>query len=118
MTIERLHPGSRMSQVVIHNKTIYLAGQVATVARGKDVATQTKEILSTIDRLLHEAGSNKDRLLSATIWLTDMAAFAEMNKVWDGWVNPQASPARATVVSAQLASPDYKIEIAVVAAQE
>lgn len=119
MTITRLHPGPRMSQVVIHNKTIYLAGQVATVAaRGKDVATQTKEILSTIDRLLHEAGSNKDRLLSATIWLTDMAAFAEMNTIWDAWVNPHASPARATVVSAQLASPDYRIEIAVIAAQE
>lgn len=118
MSIERLHPGPRMSQVVIHNKTIYLAGQVASVARGQDVAAQTKEILSTIDKLLREAGSSKDRLLSATIWLTDMAAFADMNKIWDGWVNPQASPARATVVSAQLASPDYKIEIAVIAARE
>jgi enamine deaminase RidA (YjgF/YER057c/UK114 family) len=107
-----------MSQVVIHNKTIYLAGQVAAVARGKDVATQTAEILSSIDRLLGEAHSSKDRLLSATIWLTDMASFAEMNSVWDAWVDPHASPARATVVSAQLASPDYKIEIAVIAAQE
>jgi enamine deaminase RidA (YjgF/YER057c/UK114 family) len=118
MTIERLHPAPRMSQVVIYNKTIYLAGQVAAAARGKDVATQTKEILSTIDNLLREARSSKDRVLSATIWLNDMAAFAEMNSVWDAWVNPHASPARATVVSAQLASPDYKIEIAIVAAQE
>jgi enamine deaminase RidA (YjgF/YER057c/UK114 family) len=106
-----------MSQVVIHNKTVYLAGQVAANAPGKSVAEQTKEILSTIDGLLKDAKTDKTRLLSATIWLTDMATFAEMNQVWDQWVVPGSTPARATVVSAQLASREYKIEIAVIAAQ-
>ena len=117
MPIERLHRGPRMSQAVIHNKTVYLAGQVAANARGKGVAEQTREILATIDALLKEAKSDKSRILSATIWLTSMAAFAEMNQVWDQWVAPGATPARATVESAQLASPEYKIEIAVIAAQ-
>ena len=117
MAIERLHQGPRMSQVVIHNKTVYVAGQVAMNARKQDVTTQTKDILSAIDKLLEEAHSDKSRLLSATIWLTDMACFGEMNTVWDAWVDPHATPARATVVSAQLASPDFKIEIAVIAAQ-
>jgi enamine deaminase RidA (YjgF/YER057c/UK114 family) len=107
-----------MSQVVIYNKTIYLAGQVATRSRGQSVSTQTKEILATIDGLLAEAHSDKRKLLSATIWLTDMATFAEMNAIWDAWIDPHASPARATIVSAQLASPDYRIEIAAIAAQE
>ena len=87
MSIERLHKGPRMSQCVIHNKTVYVAGQVA-------------------------AG-----VLSATIWLTDMSTFSQMNRVWDGWVVPGATPARATVLSAQLAAPEFKIEIAVIAAQ-
>jgi enamine deaminase RidA (YjgF/YER057c/UK114 family) len=106
-----------MSQVVIHNKTVYLAGQVASGAPGKSVTIQTKDILSNIDALLAEAKTDKSRLLSATIWLTDMSTFAEMNNVWDAWVVPGATPARATVVSAQLASPEFAIEIAVIAAQ-
>jgi len=106
-----------MSQVVIHNKTVYLAGQVAAGAPGKSVAEQTKDVLSRIDSLLAEANSDKSKLLSATIWLTDMSAFSEMNNVWDAWVVSGATPARATVVSAQLASPDFAIEIAVIAAQ-
>lgn len=117
MPIERLHKGPRMSQVVIHNKTVYLAGQVAAAAQGKSVAEQTRNILSTIDALLAEAKTDKGKLLSATIWLTDMSTFAEMNQVWERWVTPGATPARATVLSAQLASPEYKIEIAVIAAQ-
>jgi len=117
MPIEHLHAGPRMSQVVIHNKTVYLAGQVATGAAGKSVAEQTKDILATIDSLLAEAKTDKSHLLSATIWLTDMAAFAQMNQVWDRWVKPGAAPARATVESAQLAAAEYKIEIAVIAAQ-
>jgi enamine deaminase RidA (YjgF/YER057c/UK114 family) len=117
MPIERLHPGPRMSQVVIHNKTVYLAGQVASKAHGKSVAEQTKDVLETIDALLKEAKTDKSRILSAMIWLTDMATFAQMNQVWDAWVAPGASPARATVESARLASPEYKIEIAVIAAQ-
>jgi len=118
MAIQRLHPGPRMSQVVIHNKTVYLAGQVATNAPGKSVAEQTKDILSTIDALLKEAKTDKSKLLSATIWLTDMTTFAEMNRVWDQWVVPGATPARATVASAKLAATEWKIEIAVIAAQD
>jgi enamine deaminase RidA (YjgF/YER057c/UK114 family) len=117
MPIERLHKSPRMSQAVIHNGTVYLAGQVAANARGKSVAEQTQDILSTIDTLLAEAKTDKGHVLSATIWLTDMSTFAEMNQVWDRWVLPGAAPARATVVSTQLAAPEYKIEIAVIAAQ-
>jgi enamine deaminase RidA (YjgF/YER057c/UK114 family) len=106
-----------MSQVVIHNKTVYLAGQVAAGAHGKSVAEQTKDILATIDALLAEAKTDKSRILSATIWLTDMSTFAQMNSVWDTWVVSGATPARATVVSPQLASPEFAIEIAVIAAQ-
>jgi len=117
MPIERLHKGPRMSQVVIHNKTVYLAGQVCAAAKGKSVAEQTKDILSTIDALLAEAKTDKGRLLSATIWLTDMSTFAEMNQIWERWVVTGATPARATVMSPHLASSEYKIEIAVIAAQ-
>ena len=117
MAIERKHTGPRMSQVVIHNDTVYLAGQVAAGAPGRSVAEQTKDILATIDALLAEAKSDKSKILSATIWLTDMAAFSEMNGVWDSWVVSGATPARATVVSAQLASPEFAIEIALIAAR-
>jgi enamine deaminase RidA (YjgF/YER057c/UK114 family) len=117
MSIERKHTGPRMSQVVIHNKTVYLAGQVASGAPGKSVSEQTKDILATIDALLKEAGSDKTKLLSTTIWLTDMATFGEMNEVWDTWVVAGATPARATVVSPKLAAPEFAIEIAVIAAQ-
>jgi enamine deaminase RidA (YjgF/YER057c/UK114 family) len=106
-----------MSQAVIHNKTVYLAGQVAAHARGASVAAQTKEILAGIDALLAQARTDKGHLLSATIWLTDMASFDEMNTVWESWVVPGATPARATVLSPKLAGPDYRIEIAVIAAQ-
>jgi enamine deaminase RidA (YjgF/YER057c/UK114 family) len=114
MSIERIQTGPRMSQAVIHNKTVYLAGQVAA---GASVTAQTREILASIDALLARAKTDKSRLLSATIWLTDMATFEEMNTVWQAWVVPGATPARATVLSAQLASAEFKIEIAVVAAQ-
>jgi len=113
MTIKRIQTGPRMSQAVIHNKTVYLAGQVAP---GVTVAIQTRNVLATIDALLAEAGTDKSRLLSATIWLTNMATFAEMNGVWETWVVAGEAPARATVVSPQLASSEFKIEIAVVAA--
>jgi len=114
MTIQRIQTGPRMSQAVVHNKTVYLAGQVAA---GANVAAQTKEILATIDALLAEAKSDKSRLLTATIWLTDMGTFAEMNRVWESWVVPGHTPARATVLSAHLAGAEFRIEIAVVAAQ-
>ena len=117
MPIERLQPGPRMSQAVIHNKTVYLAGQVADEAAGKGVAEQTRDILSTIDALLAQAKTDKTRILSATIWLTSMSTFGEMNKVWDQWVAPGSTPARATVESAKLAGAQYKIEISMIAAQ-
>jgi enamine deaminase RidA (YjgF/YER057c/UK114 family) len=117
LSIERIQSGPRMSQAVIHNKTVYLSGQVAESARGKNVTLQTTEILASIDRLLSAAKTDKSRLLSAMIWLTDMSTFQEMNKVWEAWVVPGATPARATVTSPLLAAGDFKIEIAVIAAQ-
>jgi enamine deaminase RidA (YjgF/YER057c/UK114 family) len=117
MSIERIQTGSRMSQAVIHNQTVYLAGQVASGAKGGSVAEQTKDLLSRIDALLAEAKTHKSRILSATIWLTDMSAFSEMNGVWEAWVVPGATPARATVATPHLASPGVSVEIAVVAAQ-
>jgi len=98
MTVERHDIGPRMSKAVVHGNTVYLAGIVADAPKGKSTSDQTKDILS------------------ANIWVTDMANFAEMNAVWDGWVAPGNTPARATV-EAKLASPDYKVEIMVVAAK-
>ena len=115
MKIERHETGPRMSKTVIHGDTVYLAGIVADSPKGKSVAEQTKNILSQIDGFLTMAGTDKTKLLSANIWVTDMADFAEMNSVWDVWVSPGNAPARATV-EAKLASPDYKVEIMVVAA--
>ncbi|MFC7705084.1 RidA family protein [Plastorhodobacter daqingensis] len=112
--ITRLETGPRMSQAVIHNGLVYLAGQVG--APGASVTDQTRTILSEIDRLLAAAGSDKTRILSAQIWMADMADFAEMNAVWDSWVPQGHTPARATGES-RLATPDYKVEIIVVAAQ-
>jgi enamine deaminase RidA (YjgF/YER057c/UK114 family) len=116
MTIDRIKGGPRMSQAVIHNGTVYLAGQVASNSKDGSVAEQTREILKNIDSLLAEAGSHKGQLLTATIWLTDMATFGEMNSVWDSWVVQAATPARATVCSPELAAEGYFIEIAVTAA--
>jgi enamine deaminase RidA (YjgF/YER057c/UK114 family) len=116
MSVERREVGPRMSQVVIHGDTVYLAGIVARNGAGKSVTDQTKEILATIDGYLAQAGTDKSKLLSANIWLTDMASFGEMNAVWDAWVSPGNTPARATV-EAKLASPGYKIEIMAVAAR-
>ena len=116
MTIERKEVGPRMSQIVVHGDTVYLAGIVANAAKGKSVTEQTKDILATIDKYLAQAGSNKTKILSATIYITDMGKFAEMNVVWDGWVSAGNTPARATV-EAKLAAPDYNVEIMVVAAK-
>ena len=116
MKIERHETGPRMSKAVIHGDTVYLAGIVADSPKGKSMAEQTSNILSQIDGFLAMAGTDKTKLLSANIWVTDMAHFAEMNTVWDAWVSPGNTPARATV-EAKLASPDYKVEIMVVAAR-
>ena len=116
MAIERHDVGPRMSKAVVHGNTVYLAGIVADNPKGKSVKDQTQDILRQIDAFLTKAGTDKSRLLSANIWITDMAEFAEMNAVWDAWVAPGNTPARATV-QARLASPDYKVEIMVVAAK-
>jgi enamine deaminase RidA (YjgF/YER057c/UK114 family) len=116
MSIERKEIGPRMSQIVIHGNTVYLAGIVARAAAGKSVTEQTKEILSIIDGYLKQAGTDKSKLLTTNIWLTDMSTFAEMNAVWDAWVSPGNTPARATV-EAKLAGPTCKVEIMVTAAR-
>jgi enamine deaminase RidA (YjgF/YER057c/UK114 family) len=114
MGISRHHIGKRLSDMVVHNNTIYLAGQVADDA-SKDVTGQTEEILGHIARLLEEAGSSKEKLLSVQIFLPDMADFPKMNAVWDTWVVPDHTPARATI-EAKLANPAYKVEIMAIAA--
>ena len=111
--ITRLEPGARMSEAVIHGDTVYLAGQVGEP--GEDVTAQTWTVLSEIERLLAAAGSDKSKILMATIWLADIADFAAMNAVWDAWVDPANPPARATS-EAKLATPDYLVEIVIVAA--
>ena len=115
MAIKRLQVGPRMSQAVIHGDTVYTAGQVAIDAPGASVTEQTQDVLNRIDKLLAEAGTDKTKLLSATIWLSDMDTFNEMNGVWDIWVAPGNTPCRACV-NAQLAAPQYDVEIAVIAA--
>lgn len=116
MKVERHEVGPRMSQIVVHGDTVYLAGIVARESPGKSVTEQTQEILKTIDGYLAKAGTDKSKLLSANIWLSDMATFNEMNAVWDAWVAPGHTPARATV-EARLASPQYRVEIMVTAAR-
>jgi len=116
MTIQRFDAGPRMSQVVVHGDTVYLAGVVAKATAGDSVTKQTQEVLATIDSHLAKAGSDKSKLLSATIYLTDMKTFPEMNAVWDAWVSAGNTPARATV-QAGLAAPQYRVEIMVTAAR-
>ena len=115
MPIQRVHPGPRMSEMVIHNETVYLSGQIADDG-STDVESQTRDVLRQIDALLAEAGTDKSKLLTATIYLADIGTFAEMNKAWDAWVDPANAPARATV-EARLAAPEYLVEIQVVAAR-
>ena len=114
MSIQRIGSGPRMSQAVIHGDTVYLAGQVG--APGESVTAQTKAVLASVEALLAEAGSDKSKILTATIWLADMADFAEMNAVWDVWIDGKDAPARATG-EAKLATPDYKVEVIVIAAR-
>lgn len=110
--IKRLETGTRMSQAVIANGFVFLAGQVGEP--GTSVTDQTQAILAQIDSLLQQAGTDKTRIVSAQIWMADMADFGEMNAVWDAWVPQGHAPARATGESA-LATPDYKVEIIVTA---
>jgi enamine deaminase RidA (YjgF/YER057c/UK114 family) len=115
MSTKRFDVGPRMSQCVVHGNTVYTAGQVARNAAGGSVAEQTKDILAIIDRLLRQAGTDKSKLLTANIWLSDIATFNEMNGVWDAWVAPGNTPCRACVES-KLASPQFTVEIMVTAA--
>ncbi len=115
MSITRIKTNKRMSQAVVHAGVVYLAGQVALNAGGESITKQTQDILSAIDGLLAEAGSDKSKLLSATIWLSSMDDFNEMNEVWDAWVVPGETPARACVES-RLAAPQFNVEIGVIAA--
>jgi enamine deaminase RidA (YjgF/YER057c/UK114 family) len=110
--IERKHVGARMSKTVIHNGTIYLCGQVS---KGDSVAVQTQGCLDQIDALLIEAESDRNHILQATIWLADMANFAEMNAVWDAWVPADHAPTRACGGS-PLATPEFLVEIIITAA--
>lgn len=114
MSIKRLHSGPRMSQAVINGGLVYLAGQVAKDT-DKDVADQTRQVLASIDSLLAEAGSDKQNILTATIYLADIGDFQTMNGIWDAWVVAGSTPARATV-QASLATPKHRVEIMVVAA--
>ena len=116
MTIERKHVGKRLSGLVIHRAsgTAYLAGQVPDDLTA-DVSGQTRQVLAHIDALLGEAGTDKSNILSATIFLPDIGDFAKMNAVWEEWVPAGQTPARATI-EAKLASPEYRVEIQIVAA--
>lgn len=115
MSIQRIECGPRMSQAVVHGDKIYLAGVVADDP-SVGVKEQTQQILKSIDRLLAAAGSDKTKILTVNIWLSDIATFAEMNAAWDAWVPQGHTPARATVES-KLAAPQYKVEIMVQAAK-
>ena len=103
----------RMSQIVVHNNTIYLSGQVGN-KNSMDVTTQTSEVLKKIEKLLLQAGSNKNKILSANIYLSDISYFEEMNKVWDNWLPENCAPARATV-EAKLVFPELLVEICIIA---
>jgi enamine deaminase RidA (YjgF/YER057c/UK114 family) len=113
--IRRLHTGKRISRLVIHNGIAYLAGIIALSKHGQSVAEQTRDILGLIDRLLAEAGTDKTRLLTATIWIADMRRAEEFNLIWDEWMPDGCAPARATV-EGRMTSPDHAVKIAVTAA--
>lgn len=112
--IKRMEVGARMSEIAVHNGTVYLAGQIADDA-SEDISGQTAQVLAAIDALLGSAGSDRSKILMAQIFLADLADFPGMNAVWDAWVVPGQTPPRATVQAA-LAKPGWKIEIVVTAA--
>lgn len=113
-SVRRFHVGDRLSEMAIHNGTVYLGGQVAEDAR-QDIRGQTRQVLALIDRLLAEAHTDSGHILMAQIYLADLADFEAMNEVWDDWIPPGDAPPRATV-QARLARPEWKIEIVVTAA--
>jgi enamine deaminase RidA (YjgF/YER057c/UK114 family) len=115
MAIQRIDAGDRMSQAVVHGDTVYLSGQVARETAGQAVAEQTREILRLIDALLERAGSSRANVLDVQLYLRDLADLGAVNAVWLGWVSPGLAPTRTTIQTT-LASPDYALEIRVVAA--
>lgn len=115
MTIQRINPETRFSQAVVHGDTIYLRGHTGSDPSA-GVREQTRDILEQFDAVLAAAGSNRSRLLSVNVWLVDISTFDEMNAAWEAWVDPDNLPARATV-QARLASDDWKVEIAAIAAR-
>ena len=114
MLIERINPGRRLSQAVRHGNTVYIAGTVADDTSA-DVKGQTRQVLAKLDTVLARVGADKSHILSATVWLANVATYDDMNSVWDAWVAEGAAPARACV-EAKLAGPEYQVEIAAIAA--
>ncbi len=112
--IQHIEPGPRMSEAVVHDGIVFLAGQVAEDCT-TDITTQTRQVLAEIDRLLAQAGSDKSKILRAQIFLASIGEFAGMNSAWDEWVDKAAPPSRATV-EAKLANPNWKVEIVITAA--
>ncbi len=115
MSIKRIGVGPRMSAAVIHGNVVYLAGQVPNKTADAGVQEQTAEVLAIIDAILAQAGTEKSKILSASIFLPNIADFAEMNIAWEAWASKGNTPARATI-EARLANPKYKVEISVIAA--
>ncbi|HZH57975.1 Rid family hydrolase [Yanghanlia caeni] len=113
MSLQYIQPGARMSAAVVANGFVFVSGQVADDTSAS-VAGQTEQILAKIEKILAEAGSSKEKIVSANIWLADAATFNEMNSVWDAWVPQGHAPARACVES-KLAFPQYTVEIGVIA---
>jgi enamine deaminase RidA (YjgF/YER057c/UK114 family) len=113
--LQFIETGPRMSQAVTANGFVFLAGQVAPDPK-LDTERQTEQVLGEIDRLLAAAGSDKRHLVSATIYLADIADFAAMNRAWEAWVDGRCKPARATV-QAKMVAPEYRVEIQVIATQ-
>jgi enamine deaminase RidA (YjgF/YER057c/UK114 family) len=112
--MQRFDVGARLSEMAVHNGTVYLAGQVPA-DESQDMAGQTRQVLAAIDALLARAGSDKSKILMTQIFIADMTEFAAMNAVWDAWVVPGHTPPRATV-QARLGKPQWKVEIVVTAA--
>ena len=116
MTIERSEPSDRMSQSVVHGDTIYLCGQVPD-SLDADITVQTQEMLAKVDELLVDAGSSREHMLSATLYISTRDDLAGMNAVWDAWV-PKGNPPARACVQAQMGRPEILIEVSVIAAKK
>ncbi len=115
-SLTRIGMASRYSEAAIYHGVVYLAGQVPEETICEGIEEQTAEVLGLIDRLLHQANSDKSRILMCQIFIADLADFDGMNRVWDQWVSQGHAPPRATVET-RLANPRYRVEIVVTAAQ-